>query len=155
MPTEFRSDQTPLTLSNWCLNLFGQWRPCFLRYANVLIIDCAPMDQDAAYQFWSRSDQRSRSYSCFFVTAPPSGKAAQFFFIWPKIVLTNMCLEFGEDISFCSRVIAFIVNWPSTFERLGPHCETESKFQLFFDNYWYSLSREYFCSGFVPIGWKT
>ncbi len=132
MPTEFRSDRPPLTLSNWCLNLFGQWRPCFLRYANVLIIDCAPMDQDVAYQFSSRSDQRSRSYSCFFVTAPPSGKAAQFFFISPKIVLTNMCLEFGEDISFRSRVIAFFVKLALDFRTFwGPIAKLSRNFNFF------------------------
>ncbi len=61
------SDQPPLTLSNRCLKLFGQWHPCFLRYTNVLIDTRGPLDQDTAYQFTSWSDQRLPSYSCFYV----------------------------------------------------------------------------------------
>ncbi len=69
MPTEFRSDRPPVTMFNRCLKLFGQWRPCFLRYANVLIDTYAPLDQDAAYQFSSRSDQRLPSYSHLYVVS--------------------------------------------------------------------------------------
>ncbi len=64
--------------------------------------------------------------------------------------------EFGEDISFRSRVIAIKVKLAPPFSNIfTPLCEPEMKFKLFFDNYSYSLNREHFCSGLVPIGQKT
>ncbi len=68
----------------------------------------------------------------FFVTAPPSGRAAQFFFIWPKNVLINMNLEFSEDISFRSRVIAFFVKLALDFRRFwGPIAKLSRNFNFF------------------------
>ncbi len=67
MPTEFRSDRPPLTLFYRCLKLFDHGGHGFLRYANILIDTCAPLDQDAAYQFSSRSDQRLPSYNHLYV----------------------------------------------------------------------------------------
>ncbi|KAL0151610.1 hypothetical protein M9458_053011, partial [Cirrhinus mrigala] len=51
MPSEFRSDRPPLTMSNRCSNFIGRWQPCFLRYANVLIDPYGPLDKETAYQF--------------------------------------------------------------------------------------------------------
>ncbi len=45
-------------------------------------------------------------YSFLNFIAPPSGEYGYIFFIWPKINIIHMCPEFGEDISFRSRVIA-------------------------------------------------
>ncbi len=50
-PTEFCSNWPLLTLSNRCLNFVGQWQPCFLRYANVLIDICGTLDQDRIHNF--------------------------------------------------------------------------------------------------------
>ncbi len=46
-----------------------------------------------------------------------------------------MCPEFGEDISFRSRVIALSEIGPASFKLFTPLCEPEMKFKLFFDNY--------------------
>ncbi len=45
-------------------------------------------------------------YSFSNLIAPPSGESRYFFLISPKINVIHMCPEFGEDISFRSRVIA-------------------------------------------------
>ncbi len=44
-------------------------------------------------------------YSFPNLIAPPSGESGQFFLIWPKNNVIHMYPEFGEDISFRSRVI--------------------------------------------------
>ncbi len=121
MPIEFRFDWPLLTLSNRCLKLFGQWRPCFLRYANILIAFCSPSDRDTVYQISSRSDHRLPWNSFFVFLAPPTGKSAHLFFFWPKIFVIYMCIKFGEDISSCSRAIIFFVNMALDFRTFwGP-----------------------------------
>ncbi len=95
-----------------------------MRYANVLIDTYGTLDKDTAYQF-----QVDRTNACiviavfmllfFNLIAPPSGKASQIVLL-TKDCAHTLCAEFGEDISFCSQVIAFFLsNWPSTFERVG------------------------------------
>ncbi len=43
---------------------------------------------------------------------------------------------------------------PASFEHFTPLCEPEMKFN-FFSIIIYSLAREHFCSGLIPIGQKT
>ncbi len=45
-------------------------------------------------------------YSFPNLIAPPSGESGSIFLISPKNNVMHMCPEFGEDISFRSRVIA-------------------------------------------------
>ncbi len=132
MPIKFRSDWPLLTLSNRCLKLFGQWRPCFLRYANVLIVFCSPLDRDTVYQISSRSDQQLPRNSFFVFFAPPSGKSANFIFFLPKIFIIHMCIKFGEDISFWSRVIIFFINMALDFPTFwGPIAKLSRNFNFF------------------------
>ncbi len=62
-----------------------------------------PLDRYLYTKF--QVDRTNGFYSLQFsnLIAPPSGKAAQFF-IWPKNYVINKFPEFGEDISFHSRV---------------------------------------------------
>ncbi len=156
MPIEFRSDWPLLTLSNRCLNLFGQWRPCFLRYANVLIVFCSPLDRDTVYQISSRSDQQLPRNSFFVFFAPPSGKSANFiFFLTKDLYHSHVYQVWWRYLILFTSYNFFHKHGPRLSNVLGPHCKIESKFKLFFDNNWYSLSREHFCSGLDPIGQKT
>ncbi len=126
----------------------------FLRCANVLIDACGTLDKDTANQFSCRLDKRLCSYSHVYVF--PSYSANKWpisavFFMWPRIELLHKCSEFGEYISFHLKVIGY--KGPRPFQTFGvPLWLFKSKFQ--FDNYWYSFSRESFCTGLVPIGPK-
>ncbi len=64
-----------------------------------------PLRTEIMYtKFQVISDQRF-SVTVFQLIAPPSGESGQFFYLTKNNVI-HMCPEFGEDISFRSRVIA-------------------------------------------------
>ncbi len=117
----FRS--TSVNLVKLVLKLVWPMAAMFLRYANVLIFDCAPMDQDAAYQFWSRSDQRLPSYSYLYVffclIAPPSGRAAHFFLLTKDWAYTHVYrvwwwyLIFVQELYFEQHLanVSIDANW--------------------------------------------
>ncbi len=112
--------------------MFGQWRPCFLRYANVLIVFCSPLNRDTVYQISSRSDHQLPWNSFFWVLAPPTGKSAHLFFLTKDLCHLHCVSSLVEDISFCSRAIIFSVTWALDFRTfLGPHCNIAWKCQLF------------------------
>ncbi len=159
MPNEFRSDWPLLTLSNmwqYWFNMVGQWRPCFLRYANVLIVFCSTLDRDNVYQISSYSDQRfialqfSQSYSATkwrnlgkFFNLTKNQCHTHVSWVWWRYLIPFKSYSYLSEID------------PAFSNIFTPLCEPEMKFKLFFDNYSYSLNREHFCSGLVPIGQKT
>ncbi len=61
--------------------------------------------QRYVYQISSYSDQRFMRYSFPNLIAPPSGESG-YFFLFDQNHVIHMFPEFGEDISFRSRVIA-------------------------------------------------
>ena len=93
MPTKFRSDQSMSTWFNRCSNLIGQWRPCFLRYANILLGIHGPLGKDTAYQISSNLDKRSGVHTFFvsFFIAPPCGQSTQFFYCDLRLT-SNTCI---------------------------------------------------------------
>ncbi len=57
----------------------------------------------------------------FWVFSATNWQICAFIFFWPKIFVINMCIKFGEDISFCSRAIIFFVNMALDFRTFwGP-----------------------------------
>ncbi len=66
---------------------------------------CSTLDRDNVYQISSYSDQRFMRYSFPNLIAPPSGESGNFFYLTKNQCHTHVP-EFGEDISFRSRVIA-------------------------------------------------
>ncbi len=78
-----------LTLSNRCLKLFGQWRPCFLRYANILIA-FVPLWTEILYTKFQVNRPTVSRYSFPNLIAPPSGKSGQFFLFDQKQCHTHV-----------------------------------------------------------------
>ncbi len=62
-PTKFRSNQPPLTLSNRCSNFVFQWRPCFLRYANVQVSSLYDLRFGPNDQFFMEIADYSNNYN--------------------------------------------------------------------------------------------
>lgn len=83
VPSEFRSDQHPLTLSNRCLKLFGQWRPCFFEICKCPHRNLCPFRPRHCIPIFKsieRTVAQLQPFMCFLnLIAPPSGRAAQFF----------------------------------------------------------------------------
>ncbi len=56
----------------------------------------------------------------------------KFHFFLPKIFIIHMCIKFGEDISFCSRVIIFFINMALDFPTFwGPIAKLSRNFNFF------------------------
>ncbi len=152
MPTEFHYDQPPITVSNKCSNFIGQWQPCFFIYANVLIVFCSPLDRDTVYQISSRSDHQEQFFCLFSAT---KWQICEFHFFTKDLCHSHVYQVWWRNLILFTSYNFFHKHGPRLSNVLGPHCKIESKFKKKKDNYWYSLSREHFCSGLDPIGQKT
>ncbi len=81
--------------------------------------------------------------------APPSGESGQFFLFDQKQCHTHVSWVWWRYLIPFKSYSCLSEIGPASFKLFTPLCKRELKFQLFFDNYWYSLAREHFCGGLV------
>ncbi len=74
---------TSITLSNRCLKLFDQWRPCFLRYANFLTY-FVPLGQRYCIPNFKLIGPTVYALQFFQSYSATKWQSCAIFFIWPK-----------------------------------------------------------------------
>ncbi len=127
--------------------------------------DSIPPNSNAEYMLaragWRAMTSRPRGKHKLEQTNKKTNKTkwqiCRFFFIWPKKNVMHTFF-FGvwwrylipfKSYSYLSKID------PASFKRFFVPLQTWVEISTFLYNYWYSFSREHFCSGLVPIGQKT